>query len=457
MKKFYFFTLLFLVFNNSFAQVNFTYAQDLANYTRDVHLFDMDNDGDLDVVFGKTSGQNVIWENNGSGVFTFSSGIGPVASTNTRKLFVFDIEADGDLDIVSLENGANSVIYLNNGSGTFSTSASILTGAFSTMTGAYGDVDGDGDNDLVIAYNNPSSSNPYGVLIYKYNGSNFEVGAGSSVFSSSSPFCSFLANSINLVDYDGDNDLDIVLAESSPSTASRVYKNNGSGQFTTNFSVPVSGCNSIAAGDVDNDGDIDFVYGTTNGAKMFYNNGNGTVSNSGQTISSGNIIDVNLADINNDGYLDAVIGLWTGNEVWRNTQNSSSLYVNSGLSLGSDYTYAIATGDVNGDGKVDIVFANSDGGGSQKSDLWINSTSLSTNVFEANISVKLYPNPTTSFFRINSKQDIQKVEVYDILGKKVKAFNREQEIYNVDDLISGIYLVKIFGNKAESTVKIVKK
>lgn len=81
---------------------------------------------------------------------------------------------------------------------------------------------------------------------------------------------------------------------------------------------------------------------------------------------------------------------------------------------------------------------------------------LSTAEFKL-INVKVYPNPTTDYFKIDnlSGLDIKAIELYHISGKKIKQYSTS-EIYEVNDLSSGIYFIKIKTSKTETNIKLIK-
>jgi len=57
-------------------------------------------------------------------------------------------------------------------------------------------------------------------------------------------------------------------------------------------------------------------------------------------------------------------------------------------------------------------------------------------------SINIYPNPISQFLNIDSKLSISKVEIFSIFGNKVKEINSDFKSINVNDLSSGIYLLK---------------
>ena len=64
-------------------------------------------------------------------------------------------------------------------------------------------------------------------------------------------------------------------------------------------------------------------------------------------------------------------------------------------------------------------------------------------------SLTIYPNPFTSYIKINDESEVvRQVVVFNLLGKKMKSFVAAQgERYNVSDLPRGIYLVQLYGNR----------
>jgi len=85
-------------------------------------------------------------------------------------------------------------------------------------------------------------------------------------------------------------------------------------------------------------------------------------------------------------------------------------------------------------------------------------TNVGTGLNEANYSntVEVYPNPTGGNFIIKSNGlKIQKVNVCDLTGKSVKIFNTFQSVYDVKDLVKGIYLIHVNSEGRKFNSKIV--
>ncbi len=79
--------------------------------------------------------------------------------------------------------------------------------------------------------------------------------------------------------------------------------------------------------------------------------------------------------------------------------------------------------------------------------------SVGVNEFTSNTLV-VYPNPAQDFFQIKTERAVQKVTIYNMLGKAVAKFN-PQEKYNVSNLNRGIYFVSIRLNKKTLNQKIL--
>lgn len=88
-----------------------------------------------------------------------------------------------------------------------------------------------------------------------------------------------------------------------------------------------------------------------------------------------------------------------------------------------------------------------------------NSTTLGINDFSLNENIKIYPNPTSGIFSIQSTLDKNiKVQIFDILGKQVlKTYTVGKGINSIDasDLSKGIYILKLIDEKGSTTQKLI--
>ncbi|MFN0057200.1 MAG: FG-GAP-like repeat-containing protein [Planctomycetota bacterium] len=130
---------------------------DLSTYSYD--LGDIDDDGDIDLlgVNSAVSGaQDSLCVNNGSGTFTnmtstlLTGSANPAVDDNDSKFF--DIDYDGDLDLIVASLGSTERVCRNNGSGLYTLVAGAITAvADSSLDVEVGDLDGNGTLDVVTA------------------------------------------------------------------------------------------------------------------------------------------------------------------------------------------------------------------------------------------------------------------------------------------------------------------
>ena len=291
----------------------------------------------------------------GTGVF--SDSFQALSDAGTQAVALGDVDADGDLDILSA--AYTSTVWLNDGGGAFSDGGQIL-GTVISYAAALGDLDGDGDLDALIARGDNYSGAPNEVWLN--DGAGMFADSGQSLGNAGT-----LA--VALADLDGDGDLDAFAGNDG---VNRLWSNDGSGVFTdTGQSLGDAWTRSVALGDVDGDGDLDAIAGNLGQAsRLWLNDGTGTFVESGQDLGSGGTYDAALGDVDGDGDLDALFahGMETDdpNTVWLN--NGTGAFTDSGQHLGSEDTSAVALGDLDGDGDLDVVFGNPD----QADTVWLN-------------------------------------------------------------------------------------
>ncbi|PWI30768.1 hypothetical protein DI383_04790 [Flavobacteriaceae bacterium LYZ1037] len=128
--------------------------------------------------------------------------------------------------------------------------------------------------------------------------------------------------------------------------------------------------------------------------------------------------------------------------------NDHDLNVQAGNIFESFYNSDI-DGPGNGNGTLNLYTGNIPGLESFN----LETLSVPSQVLEGG-SISVYPNPTSDYIHIATTYKIQQVEIYDILGKKVKQVADSPKI-NVNHLQAGIYLVKIFTDNGQITKKII--
>jgi large repetitive protein len=241
-----------------------------SDISADARFADVDGDGDLDILVsnedpfpGGLGAQNRLWINPGDGGFVDQTASRlPVAIDQTAAMLPGDIDEDGDLDIVVLNRGQENVL-INNGTGFFTdeTAARFPVTTDSTRGGGLADLDGDGDLDLVTG-----NSRGEAAAIYFNDGGVFVAGTFGMT-----PSPDETISSLELVDLDGDGDLDVYLSNAGRFQAGhgflggpdRYFRNNGRGEFVertaSHFQPPDDPTTDAAFGDIDGDGDVDLV------------------------------------------------------------------------------------------------------------------------------------------------------------------------------------------------------
>ncbi|WP_324673665.1 FG-GAP-like repeat-containing protein [Hymenobacter sp. GOD-10R] len=265
-----------------------------------------------------------------------------------------DIDGDGDLDLLATSSEFVSV-RLNDGTGSFSGKQTLPIAP--TYGIALGDLDADGDLDLVLGNYASSTSLKVNVL--------FNDGTGN--FAGNQEVAVRGALNLALNDIDGDGDLDLLAAGGA--TAS-VRVNDGLGTFSGSQEVAVNGSTyDLAVADIDSDGDLDLLTTSpqNNTVSIRLNNGLGTFSGTYYVTVSGGPVGIVTADVDSDGDLDLITA--NGNGLSPNSNTNASVQLNNGsgtfspaLNLGvNNYAYDITAADVEGDGDLDLFIAYSTG------------------------------------------------------------------------------------------------
>ena len=384
-------------------------------------LFDMDNDGFLDLylvqsgsLFGKpTKAGNRLYRNKGNGTFEdvteqSGAGIGGYGMGVTAG----DFDNDGYTDLYVTGFGHN-VLLKNDGHGRFldvTARAGVPSSGWSTSA-AFIDYDGDGALDLFVAhylnwkvsaeiecysltgtpdYCSPASYDlPSASTLYRNNGN----GTFTDV-SAQSGLLSAVGNGLGVVpgDFDGDGRIDIFVANDR--TPNHLWMNQGSGRFKE--SALAMGCAldqdgiaksgmGVYAVDADDDGDLDLLVVNLDGESdsFFRNQGRFFVDD---TVSVGlrtpsrpfTRFGMAMLDFDNDGYLDLYEA--NGRVGQQSELYSADPYAEPNLLFrgfagprfeevmprGGTRTLLVATsraaafGDIDNDGGIDVVVVNRD-------------------------------------------------------------------------------------------------
>ncbi|GJM24562.1 MAG: RNA-binding protein [Phycisphaerae bacterium] len=252
---------------------------------------DYDLDGDLDMYVTEwrlSSGQNTLFQNDGTGHFTNVTSIAGLSVTNMAGFAprFTDIDNDGWPDLLVAADFLTSKMFHNNQDGTFTditNSANVGTDE-NGMGATTGDIDHDGDIDwFVTSIFDPDETCSENPCIWGNTGNRFYSNLGSLAFADTTDTWGvrngYWGWGTSFLDYDNDGDLDLGMTNGLDVPFSafedpfnfdpvRLWRNDGAGTMTevaaaANIADTRSG-KGFAVFDYDRDGDLD-IYVANNG------------------------------------------------------------------------------------------------------------------------------------------------------------------------------------------------
>jgi hypothetical protein len=321
-------------------------------------------------------------------VVTYKSG-GQYATS----LAVSDLNGDGNPDVAVVNFGSGTVgVLLGNGDGTLKAAVSYGSGSYWAVSVAIADLNGDGKPDLAVTTCADSSCNNFAVGVL--------LGNGDGTFQPAVVYGTrgYMGQSVVVADVNSDGKPDLVVANycvsasHCPNGSVGVLLGNGDGTFkaASTYGSGALYASGVAVADVNGDGKMDLVVSNlcvsgagancANGTSgmvadgavgVLLGNGNGTFRPAVSYNSGGETaVKVTVADVDNDGKPDLVVTNACGDS--SNCTDSDGLV---GVLLGNGdgtfqtavsydsggtYTQGVATADVNGDGKLDLMVTNFD-------------------------------------------------------------------------------------------------
>ncbi|MFS4457383.1 FG-GAP-like repeat-containing protein [Maribacter sp. 2304DJ31-5] len=287
-----------------------------------------------------------------------------------------DLDGDGHNDIISASFGDDKIAWFDNtnGAGNFGSQKIISESINGVSSVAVGDIDNDGDIDVVSAS-------------YDDNKVSWHDNDGTGNFTDENVITNIAqgARNIHLADVDDDGDIDVIVASENDNSVNW-HENDGTGEFTSTHLVSdtVNRAYSVYASDIDLDGDLDIISAAfESGIVSWFENSNGLGTFSQEHLvgnyNSG-VTFVAAEDLNGDGFPDIVVGMprfvfWLKNKM--NISGERHFpdldYLKKEAGTTNINTNAIFIIDIDGDNDLDVVsvcdrgsywYNNADGQGS---------------------------------------------------------------------------------------------
>ncbi|CAF4309273.1 unnamed protein product [Rotaria socialis] len=339
-----------------------------------VAVGDFNNDNKLDIVSANFGTGNIgVFLGYGNATFAFQTTITTGINSHPYSITVADVNNDTKLDIAVVDSMKNYiVIFLGSGNGTFNFPIFLSTGSNSNpIFIVIADFNKDNKPDVVIANN---GTNSVGVLFGYGNG----FFANQSIYPTdlqSSPY------SIAVADFNNDNQLDIAVVNEQNNNvmifngyrnqtfSSQITYQSGISYYPVGIILHDTGSGSqpysVAVGDFNSDGrlDISVANSGTDNVGVLLGYGDGTFADQ-TTYSTGDYSGpsaVAVGDFNSDGRLDIVVANFGTNNVGVLLGYGDGTFADQTTYTTGDYSgpSAVAVGDFNSDGRLDITIANS--------------------------------------------------------------------------------------------------
>ncbi len=335
-----------------------------------VSFHDFDGDGWDDLTFATGEGSEILFFRN-TGTRFVPVDLGIRDTFKNKQVLWVDYDNDGDKDLFATSIIGPNRLYENNGNLIFkdvTEGSGLLLDDLYSYGAAFGDIDNDGDLDLIITHRDVDSKNQWNYLYENRDGVfvDITVSAGLSLENDLS-FCA------SFFDYNKDGFQDIYISNDKYTRSNKLYKNLGNNTFedvseSSGAGIAIDAM-STTIGDYNADGWLDiYVTNTTGGNQQLRNNGDGTFTNVAEDIGTA-MYSIGwgavFLDAENDGDLDLYVsGMLDGSDsrlpsaFYKNDGGTYTIPSNIGFNGDTRKSFANAIGDVNNDGYPDITVMN---------------------------------------------------------------------------------------------------
>lgn len=337
----------------------FEMPQTLPSGKRPVALVAADLNGDVRpdlAVVAEEDGGLAVHLNGGRGSFvaprSCSAGLMPVAIT------AGDFDQDGDIDLATVDThpSKNDVTVIrNDGTATFVPDAPIpLAGAFAVGVGQLlgADLDGDHDLDLVTAN---SETNRISVLLNQ---------RPDGFLTATSYAAATHPSDAAAGDLDADGDVDLLVVGEGNHVA--LLRNRGDASFEAPVPVPLAFTPaSVAIADLDGDGALDFAVAPRSACAAAFGRNTGSETFAVNNIYAGTAMGWNqvlAADVEGDGDMDLVFANPSCGTVALLENEGLGVFARPVHYVGGVEPRGLAAADFDGDGDLDLALTNSGSG-----------------------------------------------------------------------------------------------
>ena len=351
-----------------------------------IHMADLDDDGNLDLVAPGARGETIsVLRGKPDGTFHpaehFTGGDGASLSV------LADFDRDGDEDLLISNQEARAVSLVRGGAGarfdtyrSFHTNRSVPGTNVHANDGTAADMNGDGHPDVVLAQEEPDGF--AGDLVVMLNDGTGKLGAPivtRTDFQSEPPY-------LAVADLNFDGKLDVVAVDDNFSLSrfvAKFFAGNGDGTFEPPLETELRYPGRPHLAHFDGDGSLDLFIATLDQTYVHPGRGNGTFGRAIQ--SSARAVDLFFGDLDGDGDTDVVSSEY----------RSAQALINDGSGrliptpVASDEIRVIALADFTADGRLDLLFGT--GGGTELR------PGIGNGTFGAKVEFAMQPAPVPPF------------------------------------------------------------